>query len=135
MMNYLKPLQMSYSYSMVLFGVFLVVLIVWAIIDCLNSKRKDIEKLIWIIIIFSLNVIGVAIYFMIAKRGITMAKNTKKLFRSKKNKMIAGVCGGLGEYLEVDPTVVRLIWVLFALTGSGILAYIVAWIIIPESKH
>ena len=60
----------------------------------------------------------------------------KKLLRSKKNRIIAGVCGGIGEYLGVDPTVVRLLWVVFTLIslGVGILAYIIAWIIIPENQ-
>ena len=56
----------------------------------------------------------------------------KKLYRSKDNRMIFGVCGGLGEYFEIDPTLVRLAWLLFALWGAGILAYLIAWIIIPE---
>ena len=57
----------------------------------------------------------------------------KQLYRSKTNCMIAGVCGGLGEYLDVDPTFIRLLWVLFILAGgSGILAYIIAWIVIPQ---
>lgn len=45
--------------------------------------------------------------------------------------MIAGVCGGLAEYINLDPTVVRLLWVLFSFAGAGILAYIVAAIIMP----
>ena len=57
----------------------------------------------------------------------------KKLCKSNTNKMLAGVCGGVAEYLGVDPTVVRLVWVLFtALGGSGLLAYILAAIIMPE---
>jgi len=61
-------------------------------------------------------------------------KRYKKLYRSKKNRVIVGVCGGLGEYLNVDPTVVRLIWIILTLfsLGFGILAYILAWIIMPE---
>ena len=61
-------------------------------------------------------------------------KNTKKLYRSSTNKMIAGVCGGIGEYFSIDPTIIRLIWVVFTLlsVGIGILAYILAAIIIPE---
>jgi len=62
-------------------------------------------------------------------------KNIKKLYRSKKNRIIAGVCGGLGEYFNIDPTIVRIVWLLFVFAaGSGILVYIVAWIIIPEEK-
>ncbi len=63
-----------------------------------------------------------------------MTKEMKRLYRSKKQKMIAGVCGGIAEYFNVDPTAIRLLWVLFVfLGGSGILAYIIAWIIIPEN--
>ena len=56
----------------------------------------------------------------------------KKLYRSVNDKKIAGVCGGLAKYLNVDPTVVRVIWALIALSGAGILAYIVCALIIPE---
>lgn len=60
----------------------------------------------------------------------------KNLFRSKKERMIAGVCGGLAEYFSMDPTVVRLIFVLFALfsEGLGILAYIILILAVPEEK-
>lgn len=58
----------------------------------------------------------------------------KKLYKSNQNKMIDGVCGGIAEYFGIDPTVVRLIWALFSLMGgSGILAYIIAAIIIPRN--
>ena len=58
----------------------------------------------------------------------------KKLYRSSDNKIIAGVCAGLAKYLDVDPVVVRLVWVIATLIsmGLGVLAYIAAWIIIPE---
>jgi len=55
----------------------------------------------------------------------------KKLFRSNTNKMICGVCAGVADYINIDPTVVRLLWVVFGFTGFGILAYILAAIIIP----
>ena len=59
--------------------------------------------------------------------------NNRRLYKSY-NKMIAGVCGGIAEYFGLDPTLVRLGWVLFcALGGSGILAYIIAALIIPEN--
>ena len=58
----------------------------------------------------------------------------KKLYKSNTNKMLEGVCGGIAEYFGVDPTIVRLAWVVFcALGGSGILAYIIAAIIIPSA--
>ena len=57
----------------------------------------------------------------------------KKLYKSKGNRYIAGVCGGIAEYFNVDPTVVRVLWVIFSLMGgTGILAYIAAALIIPE---
>lgn len=56
----------------------------------------------------------------------------KRIYRSAKDRMLGGVCGGIGEYFDVDPTIIRLIAVVFALSGAGILAYIIAWIIIPE---
>lgn len=56
----------------------------------------------------------------------------KKLHRSNAEKMIAGVCGGIAEYFNMDATVVRLLWVLFCLLGgSGVIAYIAAAIIMP----
>lgn len=59
--------------------------------------------------------------------------NGKKLYRSDENKMLAGVCGGIAEYFGVDPTLIRLAWVVFSLLGgSGLLAYILASIIIPR---
>lgn len=59
---------------------------------------------------------------------------SKKLYKSNTNKMLEGVCGGIAEYFGVDPTIVRLAWVVFcALGGSGLLAYIIAAIIIPSA--
>lgn len=58
---------------------------------------------------------------------------TKKLYRSRKDRMICGVCGGIGEYFNVDATLIRLGMVLLACTGSGILAYFIAAIIIPDN--
>jgi phage shock protein C len=61
-----------------------------------------------------------------------MSEATKKLYRSRTERWLAGVCGGLGEYFGVDPTLVRVLFVLFALTfGSGFLIYLVLWIVIP----
>ena len=58
----------------------------------------------------------------------------KRLYRSKEDRMIAGVCGGIAEYFSIDPVWVRLIMVLLVfIDGIGILAYIIAWIIVPEN--
>lgn len=58
---------------------------------------------------------------------------TKRLYRSRQDRMIAGVCGGIGHYLNIDPTLIRLALLLLAIWGGGgILVYIIAWIVIPE---
>lgn len=59
----------------------------------------------------------------------------KKLMRSHINKMICGVCGGIGEYFNIDPTIIRLIWALVTVcgAGSGLLVYIIAAVIMPEN--
>lgn len=64
-------------------------------------------------------------------------KKIKRLYRSRKDRMIAGVCGGIAEYFNVDPTMVRLLWAVLTLIscGAGILGYIIAWIIIPEAPR
>lgn len=61
----------------------------------------------------------------------------RRLYRSGNDKILGGVCGGLGEYFGIDPTLIRLAWLIFSLVyGSGVLAYIIAWIIIPRNpKH
>ena len=59
----------------------------------------------------------------------------KKWYRSRKDKMIGGVCGGIGEYFDVDPTIIRIIAVVGLFAGAGILAYIVLWIVVPEEPY
>jgi phage shock protein C len=60
----------------------------------------------------------------------------KRLYRSTQDRMLGGVCAGLGEHLDVDPTVIRLIWVAVTILsiGVGIVVYIIAWIIVPEER-
>ena len=59
----------------------------------------------------------------------------KTLYRSVTNRQLAGVCGGLGEYFNIDPTLIRLLVAVLAIggVGTGILFYIIAWIVIPEA--
>lgn len=63
-----------------------------------------------------------------------MNNSVRKLMRSRKNRMICGVCGGIGEYLNLDPTLVRLIWALCSLAsvGMGLILYIIAAVVMPE---
>ena len=58
----------------------------------------------------------------------------KRLYRSNQNKMIAGVCGGIAEYFDIDPTVVRIAWVILSLVGAlGILSYVICLVLMPEN--
>ncbi|MBU0614614.1 MAG: PspC domain-containing protein [Nanoarchaeota archaeon] len=59
---------------------------------------------------------------------------TKKLYRSDTNKVIGGVCGGIAEYFDIDPVLVRVIAAILSMTGTGIMAYLIAWIMIPKKK-
>jgi phage shock protein C len=59
----------------------------------------------------------------------------KKLYRSAKNRILGGVCGGIGEFLNVDPTIIRLIWILFSFNGVGLIFYLLAWLIIPRNPN
>lgn len=57
----------------------------------------------------------------------------KRLYKSSTDKKVCGVCGGIANYFDVDPTVIRLIWVIFTLAGgSGLIAYIIAAIIMSD---
>lgn len=69
----------------------------------------------------------------IRNKAIEIREETrmKNLRRSASQRMIAGVCGGIAEYFNIDPTIVRLIWAIFGFTGVGVIAYFVAAIIIP----
>lgn len=63
-----------------------------------------------------------------------MTEKVKRLYRSGKDKILGGVCGGIAEYLGVDPTIIRLIWIALSLAyGSGIILYLLCWIIIPKN--
>ena len=70
------------------------------------------------------------------QRGYLVEEKIKRLFRSKKNRMLFGVCGGLGEYFNTDPTIIRLIAVIagFFTIGTVFLVYLVSAIIIPEEN-
>ena len=55
----------------------------------------------------------------------------RQLYRSDTNKILFGVCGGLGEYFNIDPTIIRLLWVVFACSGTGLIVYLIAALIMP----
>ena len=59
----------------------------------------------------------------------------KRIYRSESDRLIAGVCGGIAQYFVIDPTIVRLVLVAFTLFGgAGVLAYVVAWIVVPDER-
>ena len=60
----------------------------------------------------------------------------KRLYRSKNERMLGGVCAGLGEHFDIDPTVIRLVWAVITVLsiGTGVVVYIIAWILIPEEE-
>ena len=60
----------------------------------------------------------------------------KRLYRSRQDRILAGVCGGIAEYFKIDPLIIRLLFVfIFFINGAGIIAYIVGWLIIPEKPY
>ncbi len=62
--------------------------------------------------------------------------NNKKLYRSNTDKKVCGVCGGIAEYLEVDSTLIRLIFIaLICIAGSGLLAYLIAALVMPTKME
>ena len=60
-----------------------------------------------------------------------MAKQIKRLYRSEKNRVIGGVCGGIAEYFNLDPVLIRVIAIILFFMGGGFLAYIILWIVVP----
>lgn len=60
----------------------------------------------------------------------------KRLYRSRNDRLLGGVCAGLADYFNIDPTIMRLLYILlcFVSLGSGVLIYVVLWVIVPESK-
>jgi len=63
-----------------------------------------------------------------------MAEERKRLYRSRKDRIIAGVCGGLADYFNIDPTWIRVLFiVLLIAAGSTLLAYLILWLIVPEN--
>ena len=58
----------------------------------------------------------------------------KRMYRSKENKKIAGICTGIGDYFDIDPIIIRLLFLVALFLGGGLIVYIIAWIIIPYKK-
>ena len=62
--------------------------------------------------------------------------NPKRLYRSRTDRKIAGICGGLGQYFGVDPVIFRIVWLLLLLgLGAGLVVYLILWLIIPTEPE
>jgi phage shock protein C len=60
----------------------------------------------------------------------------RRLYRSRRDRKLAGVCAGIGEYFDIDPVLIRLLWIFFTLAGGGgLLAYLIAWLVVPEAPE
>lgn len=59
---------------------------------------------------------------------------SRKLYKIESEKMVSGVCAGVADYFDIDPSIVRIVWALVGLTGGGIIAYIVAAVILPDKS-
>lgn len=83
----------------------------------------------WIIgVLFWLIIISVVVF--------VLGKRKNGLYKSEADRKFLGVCGGIGEYLNIDPTIIRLIWVVFTLCGgSGILVYFLAALVMPRRSY
>jgi phage shock protein PspC (stress-responsive transcriptional regulator) len=70
-------------------------------------------------------------------QSIHLVPLMKRLYRSKTERLLGGICGGIGQYYDTDPNLIRILWVVLTLLsiGIGVIAYIVAWIIIPEEPE
>ncbi|MGM5484708.1 MAG: PspC domain-containing protein [Nanobdellota archaeon] len=122
-----------------LFSIAAFVFWIWAIIDCIKSEKRTEEKLIWVLLILLLNFIGALIYAIIGRgrEEVFRVDNNKKLTRSREDRVIAGVCGGLAEYFGTSSAMIRLIWILILVVsaGTGLIAYIIAAVVIPEKEE
>ncbi len=122
-------------------GVILVFSGVWALAERVFSPWwPDFSALIsaaanviWPVVII---VAGILVIYA-ACTGRFAAINGMRLYRSRNNRKIAGVCGGLAEYFSLDPVLMRVIWIvlLFATAGTMIAIYLLCWVIIPEGPR
>lgn len=89
----------------------------------------------WIMSVAAGLAIGYFVYQMIVNNKTGESRTTGRIHKSTKDKKIAGVCGGIAEYLNADPTIIRLVFALLVLGwGTGVLAYIVCALILPEGE-
>lgn len=106
--------------------------------DCLDVDVSIVRGVMAILVLSSLY--GILIYFVMAvvmpvdNREVKVLSNRKVLYKSQEDKLIFGVCGGIAEYINVNPMLIRLICIFSVLWfGSGILVYIVMAVVMPSN--
>ncbi|MGM5481734.1 MAG: PspC domain-containing protein, partial [Nanobdellota archaeon] len=132
----------TFSFSFILLMIAGLIVWIWAIVDCLRSDLPDGDKIVWILILILLHVLGAIVYLIVAKTDavkdmrMTKPKKGKRLYRDTDHQVLTGVSSGIGEYFDIDPVIIRLIWVAlgFISAGSALIAYIIAAIIIPARE-
>lgn len=121
----------------VIIGIILLVFWLWTLIHCLASNLTGMQKLLWIITMVVMPLVGNILYIIFITRGKPNMKKNNRLTRDENEAIIAGVASGMGKYFDVDPVLIRLIWVLllFISFGSALIVYIICWIVIPEESE
>ncbi|MFP4118507.1 MAG: PspC domain-containing protein [Candidatus Woesearchaeota archaeon] len=139
--NLIFPWTMfSFSLGFILLLIVGLIIWIWALVDALSSNLPDGDKIIWTIIIIFFHIFGAIIYLVVAKSGavkdmrMTEQKQGKRLRRDTDNQVLTGVSSGIANYFNIDPVIIRLIWIALALisAGSALIAYVIAAIIIPS---
>ncbi|PIO00386.1 hypothetical protein COT72_01625 [archaeon CG10_big_fil_rev_8_21_14_0_10_43_11] len=136
-----QPWLVSFPFfpATLLFVVLLAFLIwAWALADVLRSHLRAEEKMLWFAIIIILSVLGVLAYVLLAdrkkKRKRLFFWKNKPLYRSKKDRYLAGIAGGMAKRFKLDPLLVRILWLALTLVNppAGIMGYVIAWAVLPE---
>ncbi|MGQ9668182.1 MAG: PspC domain-containing protein, partial [Anaerolineae bacterium] len=130
--------------SLIILGALLALIGVVLLVNSLGIFPFELRRM-WVLfwrLFWPMVVIGLGIALLVGAswggrewwKEFRLPQAGQPLYRSRSNRMIAGVCGGLGEYFHIDPTLIRLVWAIGTLStmGSGILAYILAAVILPE---
>ncbi len=142
-----------------------IVIAVWVIVQLVNVVNlslgihmltysiyyleANLVNIFWILLVVGYILLGVrTVYLNIEYHADRLVKeeeklkrkpkkeNVRRLYRSGKERILGGVCGGIAEYLGIDPVVIRLLWIALSLAwGSGILLYIIFWIVMPRNPE
>lgn len=138
-MNNFLGFTMVFSFVAVA-GIIMLLLWLWSLVDCIRSDMRTSDKILWTLMIVLLNIIGSLLYFLFRKANtksqIHPTNKKNRLVRSSDDRILAGVCAGIGDYFRTDPAIIRVLWVLLTIfsVGTGILLYLIAAVIMPSDK-